>query len=111
MKQSLFDQPHPEITTDLAKKLGIDIIDAISRTLELAPPGHLPILVAACVSSVGCLAKHLEQRVGIEESELLDKSVFVAALLVARMMKHQDFLMAMKQAMIDVDVLIDTGRL
>ena len=112
MSGPLFNEPDPDITLDLAKKIGVDVIDLIQRTMELAPPGKLPIATSAALSSICYLAKHLEERAGIENKEFpMNKTVFVAALIVAHMIVNKDINIALEQGMRDCDLLIKKGRI
>ncbi len=112
MSEPLFDGPDPEITRDLCKKLGCDVIDAIGRTLEIAPPDEMPIIVSAAVAAIHYLAKHLENRVKIDPSEPpLNRSLIIASLLVARMAVHKNISIAMEEALKDGDALEARGRI
>jgi hypothetical protein len=111
MSGPLFDGPDPEITQDLARKLGCDIAEVISRTLEIAPPDELPIITTASVAAIYYLAKHLESRVNIDPNEPpLNRSLIVASLLAARMAIHKNISVAMEEALADGDALEAKGR-
>jgi hypothetical protein len=103
----LFTENNIRVTRDLTHKIEQDVIDLIGRTLEIAPPTKLPIIIGAATSAIGYLAFYMEHGAGIENPKNPDrKSILLSALLVAYTLIHQEPSKVYQAAIDATDLLI-----
>jgi len=112
-KKPLFEDRDEEVTKDLCKKVILDVLDTITRTLEIAPEPHSAIITAAGSAAVGMLASVIQKQADVptqESGKPDDPALLLAALIIARFCIGRNRNDYIQEAIKDVDFLMKKKR-